>query len=72
MKEINIIKDIKKIINSFNNNNDNWMTLKEACEFSRLSRATLFRAISQGRLKTSKNTGKLLFKKKWLNSFLGD
>ena len=72
MNQINIINELKKIINSYKKSKDNWMTLNEACEFSRLSRATLFRAINQGRLKTSKNTGKLLFRKEWLNSFLGD
>ena len=47
------------------------MTLKEVCEYSRLSDSTIRRAIKRGELKASTATGKYLFKLSnvdmWLN-----
>lgn len=52
------------------NNTDDWMTLKDACKYTNLSQSTLFRVIKENKLKVSKVTGKLLFKKLWLDNFL--
>jgi len=49
---------------------DHWMDIKEACEFLKTSDSTLRRAVRKGELKVSKRTGKLLFKREWLNKWL--
>ena len=50
---------------------DEWLTIRQAVNYPKLSHQTLRRYISKGKLKASKNTGRLLFKKshldKWLN-----
>ena len=50
---------------------DEWLTIRQAVNYTKLSHRTLRRYISKGKLKASKNTGRLLFKKshldKWLN-----
>ncbi len=54
-----------------NSNNEKWMSLNEACEYSRLSPSTLRRAIQLSKIKVSKTTGKYLFKRIWIDAFLG-
>ena len=51
---------------------DRWLPLKEACGYTGLSESTIRRAIHAGRLKCSRQTGKLLFKLSWLDNFLMD
>mgnify|MGYP001158184605 CR=1 FL=1 len=50
---------------------DEWLTISEVAHYTKLSCPTLRRYIKAGRLKASKETGRLLFKKsnidKWLN-----
>jgi len=48
-----------------------WLTLKDVCKYVSLSPSTIFRAIQKGELRVSKKTGKLLFKKEWVDDFLG-
>ena len=55
-----------------NNIFDKWLALKDVCEYTGLSSSTLYRAIIKGELKVSKKTGKNLFKKKWVDNFLGE
>ena len=50
---------------------DNWMGIKEATEYANVSDSTIRRAVRKGELKTSKKTGKLLFKEAWINKWLG-
>jgi excisionase family DNA binding protein len=50
---------------------DNWMGIKEASEYAFVSDSTIRRAVRKGELKTSKKTGKLLFKEAWINTWLG-
>ena len=50
---------------------DNWMGIKEATEYASVSDSTIRRAVRKGELKTSKKTGKLLFKEAWINKWLG-
>ena len=52
-------------------NIDRWMTQKEVCEYTCLSESTIRRLIIRGELKVSKKTGKNLFRKSWVDSFLG-
>ena len=49
---------------------DNWMGIKEATEYANVSDSTIRRAVRKGELKTSKKTGKLLFKPAWINKWL--
>ena len=51
---------------------DKWLALKDVCEYTGLSASTLHRAIQKGELKVSKKTGKNLFKKEWIDNFLGE
>ena len=51
---------------------DKWLDLKDVCEYTGLSSSTLHRAIQKGELKVSKKTGKNLFKKEWVDNFLGE
>ena len=55
-----------------NNIFDKWLAIKDVCEYTGLSSSTLHRAIQKGELKVSKKTGKNLFKKEWVDNFLGN
>jgi|TARA_B110000116_G_scaffold226282_1_gene206665 excisionase family DNA binding protein len=63
---LNEILDIVK-----KGSSDEWLTIRQAVNYTKLSHQTLRRYIRKGKLKASKNTGRLLFKKshldKWLN-----
>ena len=67
---INQLKDIQQTLNS--DSDDIWMSVKDVCQYSKLSCATIHRATKRGSLKVSKTTGKNLFKKAWVDSFLGE
>ena len=54
-----------------NNISDRWLTLRDGCEYTCLSPSTIHRATQRGELKVSKRTGKNLFRKVWVNTFLG-
>ena len=47
-----------------------WMDIKKVARYTSLSISTINRAVASGRLKTSKVTGKLLFKKEWVDGWL--
>ena len=51
--------------------NERWLTLKEVSDYASISESTIRRAIVKGDLKSSKVTGRLLFKvssvDRWLN-----
>ena len=47
-----------------------WMDIKKTARYSSTSVSTIRRAVASGRLKTSKVTGKLLFKKEWVDGWL--
>ena len=51
---------------------DKWLSLKDTCNYTGLSPSTIHRAIQKGELKVSKRTGKNLFKKDWIDNFLGE
>ena len=50
---------------------DEWLTINEVSHYTKLSEPTIRRYIKTGKLKASKETGRLLFKKsnidRWLN-----
>jgi len=47
-----------------------WMDIKRTAHYSSTSISTIRRAVASGRLKVSKATGKLLFKKEWVDGWL--
>ena len=47
-----------------------WLDLKAACKYCSQSTSTIRRSIRSGQLKTSKSTGKLMFKVEWLDKWL--
>jgi len=47
-----------------------WMDIKKVVRYTSLSTSTINRAVASGQLKTSKVTGKLLFKKDWVDGWL--
>ncbi len=51
-------------------NRDKWLNLIQACDYTSLSPSTIRRAVSSGRLKMSKEVGKLMFRKQWLDKWL--
>ena len=50
---------------------DQWLTLKDVCAYTGLSPSTIYRSTQSGTLKVSKKTGKNLFRKEWVDRFLG-
>ena len=49
-----------------------WLDLTAASKYCSLSPATIRRSIRSGQLKTSKSTGKLMFKVEWIDNWLGN
>ena len=49
---------------------DGWLDLPAAATYTSLSTKTLRRAVQQGTLNASQTTGKLLFRKQWLDAYL--
>ncbi len=49
---------------------DQWLTLKDVCAYTGLSASTIYRSTQRGALKVSKTTGKNLFRKEWVDTFL--
>ena len=51
---------------------DYWMDVKEAAKYAKVSETTIRRAVAKGELKVSRKTGKLLFRRYWINNWLKD
>ena len=67
-----ILKKINKIQDHLlTNNQDTWMSIKDAVQYTKLSDSTIRRAIKKGCLKVSRKTGKNLFKQSWIDQWLG-
>ena len=66
---IELLNEIKTLI--LGKVNEKWLTLKEVSDYASISESTIRRAIVKGDLKSSKVTGRLLFKgssvDRWLN-----
>jgi len=67
---LNILEEIKTSIT--NNIANRWLNIDDVCIYSGLSKSTIFRAIQKGELKVSKQTGRNLFRKVWIDNFLGE
>tara|TARA_Y100000591_G_C21224283_1_gene401438 strand:+ start:297 stop:479 length:183 start_codon:yes stop_codon:yes gene_type:complete len=56
---------------SINHYQDEWMTMQDIIQYTKLSYATIMRYIMRGNLKVSKQTGRILARKskvdEWLN-----
>lgn len=72
MSMISIIEKLNIIEQYIKNgtHSDRWLSLKEVSEFISISPSTIYRAVSSGKLKCSKVTGKLLFKTSWINEWI--
>ena len=67
-----ILRKINKIQDHLlKNNQDTWMSIKDAVQYTKLSDSTIRRAIKKGCLKVSKKTGKNLLKQTWIDKWLG-
>ena len=70
-----LLSDVKTIINKAleeNNRIYSWMGVNEACDYAKCSRATIFKAVREGSLKSSKPNGvnSLKFRRDWLDLWL--
>jgi len=62
------LKEIEHLLK--NKSTDKWLNLMQACNYTSLSVSTLRRAVDRGRLKVSKEAGKLMFRREWLDKWL--
>jgi excisionase family DNA binding protein len=67
---ISLLNDIKLLLTN-KETSDKWLDIKGASEYCSLSPMTLRRNVWSGKLKASKVTGKMLFKRSELETFLG-
>ena len=63
------LKEIEHLLR--NKSTDKWLNLMQASDYTSLSVSTLRRAVDRGRLKVSKEAGKLMFRREWLDKWLG-
>ncbi len=64
------LDDLQEGLRSARNKVDAWMDINEACDYTNVSDSTIRRAVRKGELKVSKKTGKLLFRKSSIDSWL--
>ncbi|MFC1536065.1 hypothetical protein ACFL4H_01705 [Candidatus Neomarinimicrobiota bacterium] len=62
------LKRIEKYIDKCDQ--QGWMDINQAVKYSGISIRSLSRAISAGRLKVSRATGKRMFKTEWIDCFM--
>jgi len=66
-----IVERLQKIENLLRNKStDKWLNLMQACDYTSLSASTLRRHVDKGALKVSKEAGKLMFRREWLDKWL--
>jgi len=53
-----------------NKTRNTWMDIQKVVGYTSVSISTIRRAVANGQLKASKVTGKLLFKKEWVDGWL--
>jgi hypothetical protein len=61
---------LSNIESKLNKDSSNWLNLKEAVDYTRLGSTTLRKSIYSGELRSSRKTGKILFRRHWLDKFL--
>ncbi len=67
-----ILKKINKIQDQIlKNNHDEWMCMKDVVKYTKLSDSTIRRAIKKG-LRVSRQTGKILCRRSWIDQWLGE
>ena len=50
---------------------DEWMSTKDASAYTKLSERTINRAVKNGKVQVSQKVGKNMFKRSWLDQWLG-
>ena len=66
---LEMLKDIKGLLTN-HKDNDKWLDMTQASNYTNLSKSTLRRYVKDNRLNASKKLGKVLFKKSELESLL--
>jgi len=64
------IDNLTSMLNHGMNSKEKWLDMRDICAYTSLSESTIRRAVASGTLKSSKTTGKLLFKKCWVDRWL--
>lgn len=64
------IQNLKTLVKGTSKTSDQWMDMKSVCDFTSLSESSIRRAIADSKLRCSSATGKLLFKKQWVEDWL--
>jgi len=68
---INLLDEVRRLrCTILDRDEDKWLGIKEACEYTSLSESTIRRNVDKGDLRVSRRTGRLLFKISWLEKFL--
>jgi excisionase family DNA binding protein len=65
---IEMLTEMKEMIQG--NISDKWMNMKDVCNYTSVSESTIRRAVKRGTLKSSKGTGRLLFKQSNIDNWL--
>ena len=65
---IEMLTEMKEMIQG--NISDKWMNMKDVCNYTSVSESTIRRAVKRGTLKSSKGTGRLLFKQSDIDNWL--
>ena len=70
--ELRVIEKLNEILSLLRGKQptDGWMDISQVCEYSSMSRSSVRRSCSDGRLKYSDTQGKFLFKKSSVESWL--
>ncbi len=65
---VEMLAELKSMMHSYHLNK--WMDMRQVTAYSSLGESSVRRAIDSGRLRVSKKTGKLLFRREWIDRFL--
>tara|TARA_B110000495_G_C22702195_1_gene413333 strand:+ start:221 stop:439 length:219 start_codon:yes stop_codon:yes gene_type:complete len=63
-----MLTEMKEMIQG--NISDKWMNIKDVCNYTSVSESTIRRAVKRCTLKSSKGTGRLLFKQSDIDNWL--
>ncbi len=69
LEKINKLKNIQDTLHS--DNDDYWISAKDISQYSKLPLSAIYRATQKGLQKANKATGKNIYKKAWVDSFIG-
>jgi len=71
MQDLAVLDKLDEIRNLIRSDlRDQWLSIRQVCQYSNLSESTIRRAIKKGILKVSRKTGKNLFRISWVDEFL--